>query len=158
MATSAPARPRNRAEIDDAHKWNLTDIYPDWGTWDRARAALDRRIGDFAALKGTLAQGPRSLLAAYQLNDELGQLAYRVYFYPSLKYDEDQRDNQINARKQQVQALLARWQEASSWFRPNWAVAGWAWCIGPRTRRSAARWRSSCCRRRSRARFTRASS
>ena len=40
-----------------------------------------------------------------RLNDRLGQLAYKVYFYPSLKYDEDQRDNQVNARKQQVQAL-----------------------------------------------------
>ena len=119
MATTAPARSRNRAEIDDSHKWNLTDIYPDWTAWDRARAELDRWIGDFAGLKGTLAQGPKSLLAAYHLNDELGQLAYRVYFYPSLKYDEDQRDNQINARKQQVQALLARWQEASSWFSPE---------------------------------------
>jgi oligoendopeptidase F len=119
MATSAPARPRNRAEIDDAHKWNLTDIYPDWESWDRARAELDRRIVDFAALKGTLAAGPTALLAAYRLNDALGQLAYRVYFYPSLKYDEDQRDNAINARKQQVQALLARWQEASSWFSPE---------------------------------------
>jgi oligoendopeptidase F len=119
MATTVPTRPRDRALIDAAHKWNLADIYPDWEAWDRARADLDRCIGDFAGLKGTLAGGATSLLAAYRLNDELGQLAYRVYFYPSLKYDEDQRDNQINARKQQVQALLARWQEASSWFSPE---------------------------------------
>jgi oligoendopeptidase F len=36
-----------------------------------------------------------------------------------LKYDEDQRDNGVNARKQQVQALMARWQEATSWFSPE---------------------------------------
>jgi len=119
MSTAAPARPRDRAQIDDAHKWNLSDIYPDWDAWERARTGLDRRIADFAALKGTLTTGPTSLLAAFQLNDELGQLAYRVYFYPSLKYDEDQRDNKINARKQQVQALLARWQESASWFSPE---------------------------------------
>jgi len=49
----------------------------------------------------------------------LGQLAYKVYFYPSLKYDEDQRDNGVNARKQQIQALMARWQQATSWFSPE---------------------------------------
>jgi oligoendopeptidase F len=119
MSTAAPPRPRNRAEIDDAHKWNLSDIYPDWKLWDEARVELERRIGEYAALKGTLASGPERLLAAYQLNDGLGQLAYKVYFFPSLKYDEDQRDNQVNARRQQVQALMARWQEATSWFSPE---------------------------------------
>jgi oligoendopeptidase F len=42
-----------------------------------------------------------------------------VYFFPSLKHDEDQRDNSVNARKQQIQFLLARWQQAASWFSPE---------------------------------------
>jgi oligoendopeptidase F len=112
-------RSRVRAEIDDRHKWNLADIYPDWESWDRARAALERRIAEYGELKGTLAQGPDRLLAAFVLNDELGQLAYKVYFYPSLRYDEDQRDNAVNARRQQVHALMARWQQATSWFSPE---------------------------------------
>jgi oligoendopeptidase F len=119
MPTEVPVRSRNRAEIDDAYKWNLADVFPDWAAWESARALLDRRIGEYAALKGTLAQGPERLLSAYRLNDELGQLAYGVYYYPSLKHDEDQRDNSINARRQQVQALLARWQQATSWFSPE---------------------------------------
>ena len=97
----------------------MQDIYPDWAAWEQARTELDRRIDEYAALKGTLTAGPDRLLAALRLNDALGQLAYRVYFYPSLKYDEDQRDNEVNARKQQVQALLARWQQATSWFNPE---------------------------------------
>ena len=96
-----------------------TTFTPDWEAWEAALAELERRIGEYAALKGTLGRGPEQLLAAYRLNDELGQLAYKVYFYPSLKYDEDQRDNQVNGRRQQVQALMARWQEATSWFSPE---------------------------------------
>jgi oligoendopeptidase F len=119
MTTAAPARSRNRLEIDDAFKWNLADIYPDWEAWDRARLELERRIPEYAALKGTLAHDPSRLRAAYRLNDDLGQLAFKVYFYPSLRYDEDQRDNAVNARRQQIQALMARWQEATSWFSPE---------------------------------------
>jgi oligoendopeptidase F len=119
MTTSTPARSRQRADIDGKYKWNLDDIYPDWPAWNEARKTLERRIGEYAELKGTLAQGPDRLLAAFVLNDELGQLAYKVYFYPSLRYDEDQRDNEINARRQQVYALMARWQQATSWFSPE---------------------------------------
>ena len=119
MTATAPPRSRNRAEIGEAHKWDLADIYPDWASWDTARAALERRVGEYAALKGTLGHGPDRLLAFYQLNDELGQLAYKVYFYPSLRYDEDQRDNQVNARRQKVHALMARWQQETSWFSPE---------------------------------------
>jgi oligoendopeptidase F len=111
MHVTAEARSRNRAEIAESHKWKLEDIFPDWPAWEAALAVLERRIGEYAALRGTLGKGADNLLAVYKLNDELGQLAYTVYYYPSLKYDEDQRDNRINARRQQVQALMARWSE-----------------------------------------------
>jgi oligoendopeptidase F len=110
---------RNRAEIAPEFTWNLTDIFPDWSAWEAALKALESRIDEYAALKGTLAQGGHRLLSAFQLNDDLGKLAYTVYFYPSLKYDEDQRDNAVNARRQQVQALMAKWQEATAWFNPE---------------------------------------
>src|SRR5438552_10498023 len=119
MTTTTAPRSRNRAEIDARYQWNLADIFPDWETWAEARAELERRIPEYDALKGTLAQASDRLLTAFKLNDELGQLAYRVYYFPSLKYDEDHRDNSNNARKQQVQAIFARWQQATSWFSPE---------------------------------------
>ena len=85
----------------------------------RGLRQLDAGIDRYAALKGTLSQGPTRLLAAFRLSEELGQLAYRVWYYPSLRYDEDQRDNTINARRQQVQILFARWKQAESWFSPE---------------------------------------
>jgi oligoendopeptidase F len=119
MAASPPPRSRNRSDIDDGDKWDLADIYPDWDAWDRDRGTLDRLIDRYAALKGTLGRSGASLRDALELGDQMGQLAYKVYFFPSLKYDEDQRDNAVNARRQQVQALLARWQQATSWFNPE---------------------------------------
>nr|MBP8274832.1 oligoendopeptidase F family protein [Acidobacteriota bacterium] len=110
---------RNRSEIAAEFTWNLNDIFPDWPAWEAALKALEAKIDEYAAFKGTLAQGGHRLLSAFQLNDTLGKLAYTVYFYPSLKYDEDQRDNSVNARRQQVQALMAKWQEATAWFNPE---------------------------------------
>ena len=82
--------------------WNLNDIFPDWTSWEAACKALDAGITKFASLRGTLGKGPAELLAAMRASDELGQLAYKVYYYAALCYDEDQRDNEVNARRQQV--------------------------------------------------------
>ena len=117
-AAAAPEL-RNRTDIDDRYKWNLNDIFPDWEAWQRAYDELDAKIGAYAALQGTLAQGADRLLAAMQLSDDIGQLTYRVWYFAGLKYDEDQRDNQINAKHQQVQILFAKAGQASAWFNPE---------------------------------------
>lgn len=112
-------RSRNREEIAEQYKWNLSDIFPDSETWEAAYRTLETGIERYTALKGTLASGPDRLLEAYRISDELGQLAYRVWYYPSLQHDEDQRDNAVNAKRQQVQILFARLQQAQSWFNPE---------------------------------------
>src|SRR3954463_2599126 len=114
-----PARSRNRAEIADRFKWNVTDIFTSWEEWDAAYKQLEAGVERYAKLRGTLARGADSLLAAFEQSEELGQLAYRVWDYPSVQYDEDQRDNTINARRQQVQILFAKWKQAESWFSPE---------------------------------------
>jgi oligoendopeptidase F len=115
----ASAALRERADISDRYKWNLASIFENWDAWQRAYAELDRRIAELAALQGTLGQGGDSLLAALQLRDTIGQLEYKVWYFASLWYDQDQRDNAINARRQQVQILFAKGAQASAWFDPE---------------------------------------
>src|SRR5215208_3492400 len=86
-------RARRREEVPDRFKWNLADIFPNWHAWEAGYKELEAGIDRYAALKGTLAGGPDSLLHAFRLSEQVGQLAYRVWYYPSLQYDEDQRDN-----------------------------------------------------------------
>lgn len=110
---------RNRNDIDDQFKWNLSNIYEGWEAWDVAYKTLTEKINCYQKLKGTLSNGPESLLEALRYNDELDELSYRVWYYPALHFDEDQRDNDLNAKRQQVQILMARWQESASWFHPE---------------------------------------
>ena len=117
--SATATRSRERQEIAEKYKWNLHDIFPDWDTWEEGYRTIEGGIEKYAALKGRLNEGPERLLDAFRLSDELGQLAYRVWYYPSLQYDEDQRDNNVNAKRQQVQILFARLQQAQSWFNPE---------------------------------------
>src|SRR5262245_53245221 len=119
--TDAPAAPllRDRGDIPARFKWNLTPIFAGWPEWEAAYRELETRIAAYAALQGTLSRSAADLLAAMRLSDEIGQLTYKVWYYASLMYDEDQRDNTVNARRQQVQILFAKANQASAWFNPE---------------------------------------
>jgi len=108
-----------RDAIPVRYKWDLSSICRDWEEWTAAYRRLDEGIEAFKAFQGTLGSGAEALVAAFKAMDEMGSLAYRVWYYASLQYDEDQRNNDINARRQQVQILFAREQQASSWFNPE---------------------------------------
>ncbi|AWV88877.1 oligoendopeptidase F [Bradymonas sediminis] len=108
-----------RADIAERHKWNLGDIYPNWEAWDeditRCRALMDK----FVAMKGTLGDGAERMLEAYQLNDQIGMMAYKIFRYPQLSYDTDQRNNELLARIQNVQNLFAEFGTKAAWFEPE---------------------------------------
>ena len=108
-----------RDAIPSRYTWDLTAICRDWDDWTRTYRDLESEIESFAALQGTLAQGADNLLAAFRAMDTMGALSYRVWYFASLHYDQDQRDNAIDARRQQVQILFARQQQAGSWFNPE---------------------------------------
>jgi oligoendopeptidase F len=118
-AGSSTARSMVREEIPERYRWQLADIYDDWTAWQAGYEQLDALIDTYAALAGSLDSGPDALLTALKRDDELGALSYRVWFYASLMHDEDQRDNSIDAKRQQVQILFAKAQQASAWFRPE---------------------------------------
>ena len=136
VPTADTFRPHARAlpardEIPERYKWDLSSICRDWEAWEQDYRTLAAGIDAFKGFQGTLAGGPEALLAAFRLMDEIGALSYRVWYYASLQYDEDQRNNAINSRRQQVQILFARQAQASAWFNPELlaiplaAIRGW---------------------------------
>ena len=108
-----------RAAIPASYMWDLSHICKSWDEWQVSYRELDAEIQAFKSRQGTLASGPEVLLEAFRAMDRMGVLSYRVWYYASLRYDEDQRNNEINARRQQVQILFAREHQASSWFNPE---------------------------------------
>jgi oligoendopeptidase F len=114
-----PGNLPTRDAIPARYKWDLTSICKSWEEWQASYKRLDAAIAAFTSFQGTLSKGADRLLAAFKAMDEMGALSYRVWYYASLHYDEDQRNNDINARRQQVQILFARQQQASSWFNPE---------------------------------------
>jgi oligoendopeptidase F len=114
-----PGHLPSRDAIPSRYTWDLTHICRDWEEWTGLYQQLDASIDAFKSFQGTLTRGADTLLAAFKAMDAMGALSYRVWYFASLRYDEDQRNNEINARRQQVQILFARQAQASSWFNPE---------------------------------------
>ncbi len=110
---------RDRSQIDDDYKWSLDDIYESWDQWEADLEAVRGDMDDFVALQGTLSEGPKRLLEAYRISDKIGMVAYKLYRYPQLAFDVDQRDNTVRARLQRVQQLFAEYQAKTAWFNPE---------------------------------------
>ncbi|MGH8189798.1 MAG: oligoendopeptidase F, partial [Steroidobacteraceae bacterium] len=109
----------DRQQIPDRYTWKLSDICRDGEEWTGLFRELADGIEQLRTFEGTLSRGGGQLLAAFKAQDVVGALMYRVWYYASLQYDQDQRDNEVNARRQQVQILFAKHQQAVSWFNPE---------------------------------------
>ena len=84
-----------REEIPARYTWDLSSICADWDSWSETYAKLEVAISAFTNFRVTLASGPDALLAAFTAMDAMGALSYRVWYYASLYYDQDQRSNEI---------------------------------------------------------------
>jgi oligoendopeptidase F len=119
-----PGQLPERQVIPVPYTWDLSHICGSWDEWQASYRELDQEIEAFKSRQGTLASGADALVGAFRAMDRMGVLSYRVWYYTSLRYDEDQRNNDINARRQQVQILFAREHQSSSWFNPELLAIG----------------------------------
>ena len=118
FADSKPAT-RNRAEIATEFKWDFAPIYADWAAWEQGMKDMEAKMDTFAALKGTLKDGPDAVLKAYRLYDDIGIIQYRAFRYPQLQRDTDTRNQDVGGKLQRVQALFAKFGTATAWFNPE---------------------------------------
>ena len=119
------AAPKERADIDDKYKWNMSDIYSDWNAWEQDLQRLEGLMDGYSELKGTLSGGPASLLRAFTMREELSLIADRVQTYAGLIRAIDNRDNEVYAKLQQVQILFSKFGTATSWFAPEMLAIPW---------------------------------
>ncbi len=127
LATSALATPDtlDRDKIDDEFKWNLSDIYDSWDDWEDDMVKIEGLMADYAALQGSLSQGPQQILKANVMGDELGQLAGKLYRFAALHSVTNTADNEISAQVQRVRILFSKFGTTMAWFNPEMLEIPW---------------------------------
>ena len=79
---------RNRAQIPDKYKWDMTALYETNEAWEAECKAVNAELQDFAALAGTLGD-EAALLNALRRMFDLSRRMERLFTYASCRRDED---------------------------------------------------------------------
>jgi len=110
---------KDRDGIASIYKWDPNHIYPSWEAWQKDLEQIPVLVGKVIALKGRLAEGSAVLAELYELSDTIGMTFSKLGCYSHLYFDSDQRDNQVNAYRQQVSIAGAKLSSELSWITPE---------------------------------------
>jgi oligoendopeptidase F len=110
---------RSRAEVPAEESWDLSAIYHNRQDWESDFAKIREQVPSLVALRGTLNRGPAQLLAALQVEEELGERASRAFSYAGLKRDQDNTDTQAQADYDRVVVLSVELSSAVAFLEPE---------------------------------------
>lgn len=109
----------SRNEIQIEYTWNLESIFPSNVDWEQRFKAIQSRLPELEALKGTLAQSGQALLKVLQTRDELLEALEQLYVYTSMRKDEDTTHSLYQAMADRATQLLVRTSTVASYIEPE---------------------------------------
>lgn len=115
---------KERYEIDDAYKWDLTIIYNSIDEWNNDFKRLEKEIKDFSKYEGKISLGSNTLLESLQMRDKLFIVYERLSSYAMRKSDEDTRNNDNLKLKNKISSLGTEISEITSFFEPEITMIG----------------------------------
>ncbi len=117
--TQALSQTRQRSQVPTEYKWKLEDLYETDQAWNRAKEKLVSQFDEIEKYKGKLAESASELLACLEFNSDISKEFGRLFSYASMKSDEDLRDSEYLAMKQELQQLGTDYSSKSAFITPE---------------------------------------
>src|SRR5438477_2274662 len=108
-----------RAEIPDADKWDLTQLFANVSKWQEDFTWLQREYPKLEQWKGRVGESAQSLAAVLEFEKRLELKMERIHHYASLQLAEDSTNSEFLARIAQVQNLFTRIGESAAFVVPE---------------------------------------
>ena len=119
MTDQTPTTTPTRAQVPDADKWDLTQLFTHTGKWQEDVGwitATYPRIGEW---KGRVGESAERLAEVLEFEQRLDLKIERVYHYASLQLAEDSANNEYLSRVGQLQNLMTQIGEVSAFLVPE---------------------------------------
>ncbi len=98
--------------------WNLNPFYENEALWDEDFLKFKNAVETLSTFKGTL-DTQKGLKAFYEFEETLTKKFYRLYGYIHLKSDLNLKDQQLQAKTQQLMAVISKVNQLSSFVNPE---------------------------------------
>lgn len=108
-----------RADVPEALKWKLTDMYASDAKWEEEVDAIGGMAEKIASYQGKLAESARTLLAFFQDRDALMQAVSRMYVYANQSYHQDTADAHYQAYAAKAESVRVEVLSALSFADPE---------------------------------------
>ncbi len=110
---------KERKDISEKYKWNLTDLYATVADWKSAKSEISSNIDKIESYKGKLDQDAATLLNSMDLYFNTLKEYFRFSTYSGLLADEDLSISTNQALRQEASTLGTKFSESTSWIRPE---------------------------------------
>ncbi|MEM9704542.1 MAG: oligoendopeptidase F [Pseudomonadota bacterium] len=121
---SAQSTSEKSAETGNPDEWDLTDLYSTQDDWASAREAVNQKIETLEALRDGFGESGAAMASAMDTIFLTLKELYQIYAYASLGADEDIRDADGEARRQEAQKTYNDFSSATSWLNPEILTIG----------------------------------
>ena len=108
-----------RDEIAEADRWDLTPIFSDRKTWEKAIAEVEPMMASLAEHQGRLGQSPEALAAALADTFSASQLLEDIYVYAHQGLNTNTADPESGELAGIARGLASRLQEAAAFVDPE---------------------------------------
>jgi oligoendopeptidase F len=110
---------RERTRIPDKYKWDLSEVFPDDGSWSEAKRELTGRFPALSAFQGKLSESAEMLLQCLEMANQLRKECTRLACYASMKSDLDTREARYLAMDQEMGQIAADLAARDSFIDPE---------------------------------------
>lgn len=122
--TTTAGEQRDRAAIDERHKWDLTDLFGTDAAWREARDQLAGQVPAVRAFAGRLGASATVLADALDTVFDLRKTLARLWAYAMMRGDEDTRQSGPQAMQQELEQLGAELGARCAYLEPEILALG----------------------------------
>jgi oligoendopeptidase F len=110
---------RERTQIPEEHRWDLSGLYADDNAWERAFSSLKELYPPQSTLRGKLGDSPEILAQCLELLDDLKRALARLCTYAMHRADTDTSDCGRQNRLDRYRKRYAEVHSEICWIRPE---------------------------------------
>ncbi|WP_238882377.1 oligoendopeptidase F [Clostridium sp. YIM B02551] len=109
---------KNRNEIDESYKWDISKVYSSEDVWDKEFQELKAEAPKLKEYSGQLKTGEK-ILEYMKLSEKTSRKAEKLMIYAHLRSDEDTANSKFQVLKDKIDAYLAELGSYSAFFVPE---------------------------------------